>query len=59
VLLFHLDAFDWNCQQHITPRFTEAEVADALTLVRARMAQLEAENEGLRDKLAAQDHAVP
>jgi predicted pyridoxine 5'-phosphate oxidase superfamily flavin-nucleotide-binding protein len=58
VLLFHLDAFDWNCQQHITQRFTEAEVADALTLVRARMAQLEAENEGLRDKLAAQDHAV-
>jgi predicted pyridoxine 5'-phosphate oxidase superfamily flavin-nucleotide-binding protein len=58
VLLFHLDAFDWNCPQHITQRFTEAEVMDALTLVRARMAQLEAENEGLRDKLAAQDHAV-
>lgn len=25
--VFHLDAFDWNCSQHITPRFTESEIA--------------------------------
>ena len=25
VVLFHIEAFDWNCPQHITPRFTEAE----------------------------------
>ena len=24
--LIHVEAFDWNCPQHITPRFTEAEV---------------------------------
>ena len=58
VLQFHLDAFDWNCSQHITRRFTEAEVMQALSLVRARMAQLEAENAALRDKLAAQNHGV-
>ena len=58
VLKFHLDAFDLNCPQHITQRFTEAEVMEALTAVRARIAALEAENAGLRDKLAAQDHAV-
>ena len=58
VLKFHLDAFDWNCPQHITQRFTEAEVMAALTAVRSRIAALEAENAGLRDKLAAQDHAV-
>ncbi len=23
-----LDAFDWNCPQHITPRFTEMELAE-------------------------------
>ena len=23
-LLVHLEAFDWNCPQHITPRFTDA-----------------------------------
>ena len=58
ILLFHLDAFDWNCSQHITQRFTETEVMEAVSLVRARMAQLEVENASLRDQLAAQDHAV-
>jgi hypothetical protein len=58
VLLFHLDAFDWNCAQHIAPRFTEAEIDAALEPVRARMMALEAENKALRDQLAAQDHAV-
>jgi uncharacterized protein len=59
VLLFHLDAFDWNCQQHITPRFTEAEVAEALTPFRARLSELEAENKALREKLGAREGAVP
>ena len=26
-ILFHVVAFDWNCPQHITPRYTEAEFA--------------------------------
>jgi uncharacterized protein len=58
VMLFHLDAFDWNCAQHITPRFTEAEIAAALAPVRARMMELEAENKALRDKLAEREAAV-
>lgn len=40
--------FDWNCPQHITPRFTEAEVRrgvqpllDEIALLRARIAELE------------------
>ena len=28
--LIRVEAFDWNCPQHITPRFTEAEVRAAL-----------------------------
>ena len=48
-----LDAFDWNCPQHITPRFTAAEVAAALAPERARLAALEAENQSLRERLAA------
>jgi uncharacterized protein len=51
VLKFHLDAFDWNCPQHITQRFSEAEIDAALTPVRDRLAQLEAENKTLRKKL--------
>jgi hypothetical protein len=58
VLKFRLDAFDWNCSQHITQRFTEAEIDAALEPVRARMMALETENKELRDKLAAQDHAL-
>ncbi|MES1997331.1 MAG: pyridoxamine 5'-phosphate oxidase family protein [Pseudomonadota bacterium] len=27
--LLHLEAFDWNCPQHITPRFIEAEIVAA------------------------------
>jgi uncharacterized protein len=52
-LVFRLAAFDWNCPQHITPRFTEAEIDSALAPVRAEMARLEAENETLRRKLAS------
>jgi uncharacterized protein len=49
--VLHLEAFDWNCPQHITPRFTEAEIDEALTPVRARIAQLEAENKVLHERL--------
>jgi uncharacterized protein len=48
--LFHLEAFDWNCPQHITPRFTEAELGEALAPVRQRIAELEAENRELRER---------
>ena len=57
VLLFHLDAFDWNCPQHITPRFTEAEIDAALAPVRERLAQFEAENKALREKLGTRGSA--
>lgn len=38
-----LAAFDWNCPQHIVPRFTIAEVADGVAALQARIAELEAE----------------
>jgi uncharacterized protein len=57
VLLFHLDAFDWNCPQHITPRFSEAELAEALAPVRDKLMALEAENKALREKLTTTEIA--
>ncbi|MEM9783778.1 MAG: pyridoxamine 5'-phosphate oxidase family protein [Pseudomonadota bacterium] len=35
-------AVDWNCPQHITPRFTQAEIAEAVQPLQARIAELEA-----------------
>lgn len=49
--VLRLEAFDWNCQQHITPRFTEAELEPALAPVRRRIEELTAENEDLKRKL--------
>ena len=51
VLLIHVEAFDWNCPQHITPRYTAAELQDLLVPAQARLAQLEAENADLRNRL--------
>jgi uncharacterized protein len=53
ILLLHLVAFDWNCPQHITPRFTETEIAEAMQPMRDRLSTLEAENAELRARLAA------
>ena len=52
-MVLHLAAFDWNCPQHITPRYTEAELEETLLPMRAHLARLEAENTALRAKLAA------
>jgi uncharacterized protein len=53
-LVIHLAAFDWNCPQHITPRFSEAELAPALAPLRSRLEALESENKALRLRLGAE-----
>lgn len=53
VLKLHVAAFDWNCPQHITPRFTEAEIADAVTPLHENVAALNAEIAALRARLGA------
>jgi predicted pyridoxine 5'-phosphate oxidase superfamily flavin-nucleotide-binding protein len=51
VFVLGVEGFDWNCPQHITPRFTEQELEQVLAPVRARLAALEAENRELRKRL--------
>lgn len=53
----HLKAFDWNCPQHIVPRFTEAEVLAGTQALRDRLVTLESENADLRARLAGRDIA--
>jgi len=38
----HVEAWDMNCNQHITPRFTERELAPGLDALAERIALLEA-----------------
>jgi len=52
VILFHVEALDANCRQHITQRFTQEEV-DAQTMpLKERIQELEAEVQKLRSTSA-------
>ena len=51
-LVFHLDAFDWNCPQHITPRFTMADIEEGVSALNQRIAALEAENTSLKAQIS-------
>ena len=46
--VIQVEAFDWNCPQHITPRFTEEQIREALAPFEHRMEELENENRMLR-----------
>jgi len=41
-LVIKVEAFDWNCPQHITQRFTLAEIEPVVSSLRAKIADLEA-----------------
>jgi predicted pyridoxine 5'-phosphate oxidase superfamily flavin-nucleotide-binding protein len=47
-VLITIDGFDWNCPQHITPRFTTSEIARAVEPLHRRIAELEAELAAIR-----------
>jgi hypothetical protein len=47
-ILFAIEAWDVNCSQHITERYTQAEIAGAVAGLRERIVALEAENARLR-----------
>jgi len=47
-ILIHVEGFDWNCPQHITPRYTIEELEASLAPMRKRLEFLEAENARLK-----------
>ncbi|MFZ3008674.1 MAG: pyridoxamine 5'-phosphate oxidase family protein [Phenylobacterium sp.] len=51
--VLRLEAFDWNCPQHITRRFTGPEIETVLGPMRQHVTDLEAENAALKAQLAA------
>jgi uncharacterized protein len=49
VYVIRVEAFDWNCPQHITPRFTAEQIQEALAPFERRVEELERENLKLRE----------
>ena len=47
--LIWVEAFDWNCPQHITPRFTEEQIREVLAPFERRQEELERENRKFRE----------
>ena len=43
VFVIDVVSFDWNCPKYITPRYTEAEVEEAVTPLKQRIVELEAQ----------------
>lgn len=51
-IVFHIEAWDVNCPQHIPQRFDAAQVESAVAALQARIAELERENATLHERLA-------
>jgi ferredoxin-NADP reductase/predicted pyridoxine 5'-phosphate oxidase superfamily flavin-nucleotide-binding protein len=47
-VIMTVEAYDWNCPQHITPRFTEEEIKGYVAPLRQRIQDLATENESLK-----------
>lgn len=51
MMVFHIEAYDWNCPQHITPRYTAEEIEEAFAGQREYIAKLQTEVKELKQKL--------
>jgi predicted pyridoxine 5'-phosphate oxidase superfamily flavin-nucleotide-binding protein len=49
-MILHVEAFDWNCQQHIPQRFTMDEIKQMIAPMNEHIAKLEAEIAELKSK---------
>lgn len=51
MLVFHIKAYDWNCPQHITPRYSPADIEKITNFQDVYIQRLEQEIEMLRGKV--------
>ena len=54
VIRFHVEAWDVNGPEHIKPRFDEEDVEEIIQKLKNRVAELEAENDALTNKILAE-----
>jgi len=55
IIRIRIVGFDWNCQQHITPRFTQEDILREVEPMQRMLSELKAENEKLRDNVRKND----
>jgi predicted pyridoxine 5'-phosphate oxidase superfamily flavin-nucleotide-binding protein len=51
MMVFHIEAYDWNCPQHITPRYTTEEIEAAFLPQQKYITSLEQEIKELKEKI--------
>jgi uncharacterized protein len=51
MVVLHIEAYDWNCPQHITPKYTVEEIEEAFAGQRQQVAKLQEEIIALKQKL--------
>ncbi|HEY6902639.1 MAG TPA: pyridoxamine 5'-phosphate oxidase, partial [Puia sp.] len=56
MIVLDIRAYDWNCPQHITPRYTMEEIRGAFEPQKEYIQRLEEEVQALREKLASLTH---
>jgi predicted pyridoxine 5'-phosphate oxidase superfamily flavin-nucleotide-binding protein len=54
MMVFHIEAYDWNCPQHITPRYTLEDMKEIYALQLDHISKLEEEIKTLRAKVKEQ-----
>ena len=56
-IVIRVEGYDWNCPQHITPRYTEEQVLRLVTPLRERLEAAEAQTRRLREAMKAAEGA--
>ncbi len=51
MIVFHIEAYDWNCPQHIIPRYTVEEIKQAFSPQQEYITKLEEEIKELKEKI--------
>ena len=51
MLIFNIEAYDWNCPQHIIPRYTVDEINDAFSPQQEYIKSLEKEIKELKEQV--------
>lgn len=54
LMILHIEAYDWNCPQHITPRYTLEEIQEVFAAQKDYTSKLEAEIKLLKQKITEQ-----